>query len=310
MKELLCCPTCGAGFCETGGDSDDWLECANHHRFPIHFGIPIFVDTKGRDDLFFEAIRKAPSLELSTKSPALSVEYLTRKEFFLQTGMDLEALKGKYVLDAGCGGGRFLSYLAAHGVNVIGLDLSFTGVLNSTKCGFKYGAGAVVGDIFQPPFKPHSFDFIYSLGVLHHTPNPQRAFESLTNLVKPGGKIAVWVYPKPKFKFLSDYLRVVTTQLPPRVLLFLSFLVTAPYGPFLRIPWLGERLSKFLKSFRLPWHGDWTWRRHSFMDWYGPKYQFKYSPDDLLCWFSKLQLTDLRIGDYASSMTGTVPQES
>ena len=54
----------------------------------------------------------------------------------------------------------------------------------------------VQGDLLRLPFAAASFDQIYSLGVLDHTPDPRQAFLALARLLKPGGRIAIWVYPR------------------------------------------------------------------------------------------------------------------
>ncbi len=54
----------------------------------------------------------------------------------------------------------------------------------------------VRGDLLRPPFATGTFDHIYSLGVLDHTPDPRAAFLALARLLRPGGRIAIWVYPR------------------------------------------------------------------------------------------------------------------
>ena len=54
----------------------------------------------------------------------------------------------------------------------------------------------VRGDALAPPFDPGSFDLVFSIGVLHHTPNTARAVASVARLVKPGGTLAVWLYSR------------------------------------------------------------------------------------------------------------------
>ena len=75
--------------------------------------------------------------------------------------------------------------------DVIGIDLS-TAVEKAAKlwphCSF------VQGDIVAPPFTPESFDLVYSFGVLHHLPDPFRGLRRCYELVKPGGRLLVWVY--------------------------------------------------------------------------------------------------------------------
>ncbi|MDQ3816841.1 MAG: methyltransferase domain-containing protein, partial [Acidobacteriota bacterium] len=53
----------------------------------------------------------------------------------------------------------------------------------------------VQGSVLDPPFLPDTFDYIFSLGVLHHTPDPRRGCIELSKLLRPEGAISVWVYP-------------------------------------------------------------------------------------------------------------------
>src|SRR5262249_43577810 len=116
--------------------------------------------------------------------------------------------------------------------------------------------------------------------------------------------IAVWVYPKSEATPLSDLLRPATTRIPPRYLFWLAKVVTTSYGPLLKIPRLKDRLQRLLYRARLPWHENRVWRVHSFMDWYGPKYQFKYHPEEIESWFSEAGLVDLVRCSYQTSARG------
>ena len=79
----------------------------------------------------------------------------------------------------------------------------------------------VQADLHNPPFALESFDFIYSIGVLHHLPNPEAAFQNLLRFLKPGGEVQIYLYWKPeqrpiKAALLSgvDAARRLTTRLP------------------------------------------------------------------------------------------------
>jgi SAM-dependent methyltransferase len=187
----------------------------------------------------------------------------------------------------------------------VGIDIDSRGLRYvASQVSASANAHFIQADLFKLPLKPKSFDFIFSLGVLHHTPDPRAAFLNLVRLLKPGGQIAIWVYPKSQQTPLSDLLRPITTRLPNRWLYLLGLIVTASYGPLLRIPRLDWRLEALLYRARLPWHKERHWRLHSFMDWYGPKYQFKYSPEDLERWFQEAGLINLVRCTYESSVRG------
>ena len=92
--------------------------------------------------------------------------------------------------------GRYLRVVAEGGARVVGMDLSGA-VIAAKELTAEFANVAVVkGDLLRTPFAEASFDHIYSLGVLDHTPDPRCAFLSLARLLKPGGRIVVWVYPR------------------------------------------------------------------------------------------------------------------
>src|SRR5690606_1585092 len=106
----------------------------------------------------------------------------------------------------------------------------------------------VQGDVYQLPFQPEQFDFVYCLGVLQHTPDVEGAFMSLPAQVRPGGRLAVHVYPKMLRNLLwSKYwLRPVTKRMQPDQLFRLvqrMVNVLLPWSLLAgRIPLLGRKL--------------------------------------------------------------------
>ena len=134
--------------------------------------------------------------------------------------------EGKRVLDAGCGTGRHAYFAASYGASeVVALDLSdAVETARRTLARFD-NVDVVQGDLLRPPFRTAAggdgFDFVYSIGVLHHLPDPAAGFRSLVRHVRPGGTIAVWVYGHENNGFVRNVvepLRQVSTKLPPPLL--------------------------------------------------------------------------------------------
>jgi SAM-dependent methyltransferase len=126
------------------------------------------------------------------------------------------------VLDAGCGIGRHAYFAARYGArSVTALDLSeAVDTARETLAQFD-DVRIVQGDIMRPPFQfpdeGGGFDLIYSIGVLHHLPDPRAGFLSLARLLRPGGKIAVWVYGHENNEVVRNViepLRRLTTRIP------------------------------------------------------------------------------------------------
>jgi SAM-dependent methyltransferase len=137
--------------------------------------------------------------------------------------------KGKVVLDAGCGIGRHMYYAAEYGAaDVIGVDLSEAVETSHRQVGLKFpNAHVVQADIFMLPFRPGTFDFGYSIGVLHHLPDPQEGFNSVVKTIKPGGSVFGWVYGYENNSiihyFIDPLRKSITRYLPHNVLTVISF---------------------------------------------------------------------------------------
>lgn len=173
----------------------------------------------------------------------------------------------KRLLDAGCGSGRHAYYSAKFGAAVWAMDLGLaveTAAANNREWERVH---VVQADIMGPPFERESFDFVYSLGVLHHLSEPEAAFRRLLEYVKPGGAIQIFLYWKPEGQpikaallYLVSFVRMLTTRIPYRLLHALSYLFAAlafvflvwPYRLFKRIPGLARLAEKMpMKQYSL-----------------------------------------------------------
>ena len=133
--------------------------------------------------------------------------------------------KAKLVLDAGCGFGRHSYYAAEFGAETVAFDLS-EAVTSAQKNLEKFPLTHVVqGDIYNLPFEK-KFDFIFSIGVLHHLPNPQAGFKSLVRLMNKNTSIFAWVYGKEGrwFKLtVMEGIHSLAKHLPHRLLYLFCF---------------------------------------------------------------------------------------
>lgn len=105
---------------------------------------------------------------------------------------------GKRVLDVGCGNGYMLAKFARSGTTVVGIDLTAK-ALDVTKKRMKLSgltAKLTQADSADLPFADQSFDVVYSLGVLHHSPDTEKSFREIHRVLRPGGEIVVMVYNK------------------------------------------------------------------------------------------------------------------
>lgn len=128
---------------------------------------------------------------------------------------------GKLVLDAGCGFGRHAFFASRYGAEVVALDSSPEAVASAAhNLEGNVRAHVVQGDIDHPPFKRNLFDIVYSYGVLHHVPDAKKTFQSLHALVRPNGRLSVWVYgPRQGLvRIATGALRGATAEMEPETL--------------------------------------------------------------------------------------------
>jgi SAM-dependent methyltransferase len=145
---------------------------------------------------------------------------------------DLDALRGRRVLDAGCGMGRHARQMAAHARQVVTVDFSRAIQQAATNTRGIDNIACVQADLLHLPFADATFDYIYSLGVLHHLGNTEAAVRSLVATLKPGGRLRVYVYWKRHggtgaLLRMVNALRPVTTRLPFALLRWLCWIVSA-----------------------------------------------------------------------------------
>jgi SAM-dependent methyltransferase len=222
-----------------------------------------------------------------------------RATFRNRTGLSPDDLAGKVVLDGGCGMGRYLR-VAAEGAPglLVGLDLSGAVFAARDQTRDLPGVSVVQGDLLRPPFAAGGFDHIYSLGVLDHTPDPRAAFLALARLLKPGGRIVVWVYPKekPRLERVMNAHRAVSARLPLSWLMALSR-VMAPFGGLKRrmmgsknrlVARAGVALN--VLTIGVSMHPDPEVRVCDTLDWYAPKYLSRHTVDEVSRWFEEAGL--------------------
>ena len=310
MKQLLVkflvCPSCQKNLTlkvkEREGEEirEGVLTCPRcRRRYPIVNFIPRFV----RADKYVGNFSFEWQTHRTNQLDSYNKNNISRETFIEKTGFTKKDLQGKLVLDAGCGMGRFMEIPANHGAIVIGVDLSFaveTARLNLKK---RRNCHFIQADIFQLPFRKKTFDAIFSIGVLHHTPDTKKAFTMLPPLLKTGGKIAVWIYGENTFRpydYFSRYWRRLTPFIPKRLLYALSHLAVPLYWTY-KIPVLGILINLLIPYATNP---NPRWRILDTFDWYSPEYQWKHTYPELAEWYEEAGVKVSRILKYEASLLG------
>ena len=106
---------------------------------------------------------------------------------------DLTELKGKRVLDVGCGGGILADAMARSGADVLGIDLSTKALrvaqlhaLEAQTEGVEYREVSAEALALEAP---GSFDVVTCMEMLEHVPDPSLVVQACATLVKPGGHV-------------------------------------------------------------------------------------------------------------------------
>ena len=113
--------------------------------------------------------------------------------------INLQELKGKKVLEIGCGMGSHSGLIARYAKELTSIDITETAVNTTNKRFELFGlqnAKAINVDAENMPFENESFDFIWSWGVIHHSNNTDKIAKEINRVLKIGGKASVMIYNK------------------------------------------------------------------------------------------------------------------
>jgi 2-polyprenyl-3-methyl-5-hydroxy-6-metoxy-1,4-benzoquinol methylase/uncharacterized protein YbaR (Trm112 family) len=225
LLEVLACPKCrGDLLCEATEATADGevlagsLQCESCARnFLIEDGIPRFVER----DNYASSFGYQWNLFKSEQLDSVNGTSLSADRLFSETGWTREWMDGKWILDAGCGAGRFLDVASSTGAHVVGIDIS--NAVDAARASLKdrRNVHLVQASIYELPFRPGAFDGCYCIGVIQHTPDPQSALRALPQFLKTGGQFAVTIYERKPWTLLNTkyLIRPITKRLRKETLL-------------------------------------------------------------------------------------------
>jgi len=212
--------------------------------------------------------------------------------------------KEKVVLDAGSGTGRHSYYAAEFGAEVVAMDLS-EAVQTSKRNLEAFPLSHVVqADIYHPPLA-QKFDFIFSIGVLHHLPDPQSGFDALVGLMHQKTRIFAWVYGKEGRALKTqgmERLHDLAKHLPHRLLYYLCFWPAIGYHAVNQIDLLLQALGARALSQRMPFHyyAQFPLRvKHAdTFDFLSTQVNNYYTENEFKKWFTDAKLKDIHITSF------------
>jgi SAM-dependent methyltransferase len=257
LVDPLRCPACaGPLSVEAGERAEDGhviegtLRCSDcAAAFPIVRGIPRLA--LGQVTERSQETTQRFGYQWRRAKASLGEGAFTAPETFLEfiEPVRQEDFRGKAVLDAGCGAGRFTRLAAEFGARtVVGVDLS-----DSVEVAFEVtrhlpNVLIVQAELERLPLA-RTLDYAFSVGVLHHTDDPGRSFASVARHVRESGAMSVWVYAREGndwiVRFVDPVRKAITSRMPAFLVRGLAYLLALPLWAVLWLIYrpVGERKS-------------------------------------------------------------------
>ncbi len=273
------------------------------HRYPVRGTIPRFVPESNYADNFGMQWNHFRQTQLDSYSG----HPISSDRFWKATGWPPDALKGQWVLDIGCGAGRFAEVALNAGAKVVALDYSTAVDACYLNLQHHPNLHVVQGDIYALPFSPGSFAFVYSLGVLQHTPDVAAAFAALPPMLQIGGSLCVDFYEQSwKSLFhLKYWLRPLTKRMSKTTLFSLlqkAVPVLLPISKQLgSVPLLGGVLKRMVPVVNyygtLPLTGQQhqEWSLLDTFDWLSPQYDQPQTATTAHRWMEQADMKEIEV---------------
>src|SRR5690349_7023171 len=215
------------------------LACPNGCAIPIINSIPRFVSSENYADAFGRQWNKFRKTQLDSHTGTT----ISKDRLQHCLGGSLDVIKGKSVLEVGCGAGRFTEVMLKAGARVFACDLSAAVEANHANChDLSPNYFVCQADALKLPMAPGSFDFVVCLGVIQHTPSPEQTIAALARYVRPGGTLVIdhYTHSYPR-NFLQRNLRALLIRLPARFAKPLALGLARALLPVHRLTWKNLR---------------------------------------------------------------------
>lgn len=208
-----------------------------------------------------------------------------------------EQIKGSVVADYGCGMAKHGYFIAKYNAKkYIGIDLSeaVEAAYANTK---EFSPLIVQADIYNLPLKGELIDLHYSIGVLHHLPDPEGGFQSIVKIMKKDARIFIWVYGRKNNKralYLYNPVRTVTTKIPKKILYALCHIpASALHGlNLLHIGLNKIGMKKLANKVPLNYYANfpYSFKVSDSFDVFATPKQLYYKNEDIDAWFRRANL--------------------
>lgn len=313
---FMCCPECQSEL-EVVGDENERqiietgsIKCVNTacgQTYPIVNSVPRFVTNGKYANSFGQQWRAFAKTQLDGSQTKDS-----QVRWDSEVTWNEKDIAGKTIIEFGSGAGRFMDVASKLGVKLaIGIDITDAVDASQDNLGKRGNCFFIQADFFKLPIKRSSIDFGYSIGVLHHTPNPERAFYQLVNAVSEKGSVALGLYDISLYRrpnrnslhvatmellwainaWRCEFFRFFTTRLPPKSFLIYCKTVVPVLHYLNKIPVIG--LIRYLLPSTCYKHMPVEWSMVDTHDTYVTQIVHQYRAKDVFQWFLKGRLYNI-----------------
>ncbi len=279
------------------------LECTECNKvYPISNGIPRFVDRDNYASSFGLQWNHFRSQQIDS----VNGTGISAKRLYSETEWTSNWLCGKWILDVGCGAGRFLDIASRAGSEVVGVDLS--SAVDAARATFRARSNVhlVQASVTELPFRSEAFDGLYCIGVIQHTPDPYASLQSLPRVLKPGAPIAVTIYERKWWtRFHGKYLIRPLTKRVNEKMLLLAIKAVMPVvfsltDLLFRIPFLGRifrfaiPVANYVDEPRLSLRQRYRWALLDTFDMLAPRYDRPQTEEEVTAALRSARIGDIR----------------
>jgi ubiquinone/menaquinone biosynthesis C-methylase UbiE/uncharacterized protein YbaR (Trm112 family) len=304
LLEMFVCPSCAGALQANGAAPAPRVACtACGTGYPVFDGMPSLLPGRDIDAETARAFGRQWTLQAEGAYEQATI-YGESAEEELQSFLDRFSIRspaelaGKRILDIGCGSGRLTRNLAlwAPQAIVVGGDLSDAAHIAHRRCKDLPNAVVAQMDVLKPPFPAATFDYAYGDGILPAVPQLEPALASMARLLRPGGKLFAWVYPRSfsPYRLLRDVL-VQPHRLPLGVQRTIEWTTGVPL-------WAAFKIWEPLRGPRRRSLGEVVFTMHDNL---APPFQHRRHPAEMAAALEALGFTDVRALDPATGIVGT-----
>ncbi|MDC0358391.1 class I SAM-dependent methyltransferase [Oligoflexia bacterium] len=273
------------------------------NQFPIVDGVPRFVEHQAYTNSFGFEWTRWPRLQFDSENIGKAMEgYSTR--MWEQVTCHTDNLKNQLVVDVGCGPGRFIEVARQKQGRVIGIDYSLA--VDAAYQNFLHDPEVLIcqADALKLPLKPGIVNASFSIGVLHHLPEPVKGLAEMTRILAPEGWTSICVYEK------SGYYNYPNVQLWRAIFAYLAkvfgyypallYSFCTVYGlRFLDwVPSLRKLVKIFFPYISLP---DIRWSILDTFDSITPQHQSAHTTEEVQRWFVDTGLSSIKQTPWGST---------